>query len=220
MEVLAPFLARGGGPKALAEALRERKLKVGSAAKALAALQAAGSSDQGLTQVLSKAAGIVVVGPVYSEIFVRDLASESIRGDAGRGRQVFQLAGCTACHRMGAKKTGVSMIGPDLRTIGNTLSTDRIIEEVLWPGRAVKEGYSLLQVTTKDGTVHQGYEQRSRSEDVFLKPLVRAETIRIPKNQVHVKAQTGSAMPAGLTAALNREQLRDLICFLTGLGRK
>jgi len=220
VEVLAPFLARGVGPKALAEALRERKLKVGSAAKALAALQAAGSSDQGLTQVLSKAAGIVAVGPVYSEIFVRDLASESIRGDAGRGRQVFQLAGCTACHRVGAEKTGVSMIGPDLSTIGNTLSTDRIIEEVLWPGRAVKEGYSLLRVTTKDGTVHQGYEQRSRSEDVFLKPLGRAETIRIPKNQVHVKAQTGSAMPAGLTAALNREQLRDLICFLTGQGRK
>ena len=112
------------------------------------------------------------------------------------------------------------MIGPDLSTIGNTLSIDRIIEEVLWPGRAVKEGYSLLQVTTKDGTVHQGYEQRSRSEDVFLKPLGRNETIRISKNQIHVKAQAGSAMPAGLTAALNREQLQDLICFLTGQGRE
>ena len=46
------------------------------------------------------------------------------------------------------------------------------------------------------------------------------DRFRISKNQIHVKAQAGSAMPAGLTAALNREQLRDLICFLTGQGRK
>ncbi len=218
-EVLAPFLAREGGPKALAEALGKNTLKVYTAAKALAALQAAGSSDEALTQVLSKAAGIKVAGPVYSETFVRDLARESAKGDIGRGRQVFQLTGCAVCHQVEATKNDVPFIGPDLTALGNTLSTERIIEEVLWPGRAVKEGYSLLRVTTQDGTVHQGYEERSRSEDIFLRPLGRADTIRIPKNQIRAKTQAGSAMPTGLTAALNREELRDLIAFLTGLGR-
>jgi len=150
---------------------------------------------------------------------VRDLTRESAKGDIGRGRQVFQLTGCAACHQVEATKNDFPFIGPDLTALGNTLRPERIIEEVLWPGRAVKEGYSLLRVTTQDGTVHQGYEERSRSEDVFLRPLDRADTIRIPKNQIRAKTEAGSAMPTGLTAALNREELRDLIAFLTGLGR-
>ena len=219
-EVLVLFLAREDGSKALAKALLKSGLKAGPAAKALAALQAAGSSDEDLTQVLSKAAGIAVAGPVYSEKFVRNLARESASGNAARGKEVFQSVGCVACHRVGAPTAGITYIGPDLSTIGNTLSTERIIEEVLWPSRAVKEGFSLLQVTTKDGTIHQGYEERSRSADIFLKPLGRADTVRIPQNQIRAKSQAGSAMPAGLTAVLKRNQLRDLIQFLSRQGRE
>ena len=69
------------------------------------------------------------------------------------------------------------------------------------------------------GTVHQGYGQRLRSEDVFLHPLSRTETIRIPENQIRAKVQVGSAMPTGLTAVLKREQLRDLIRFFAEQGR-
>ena len=72
------------------------------------------------------------------------------------------MAGCAACHRVSAPIAGVTYIGSDLSTIGNTLNSERIIEETLWPGRAVKEGFSLVQVTTKGGTLHQGYEQRPR----------------------------------------------------------
>jgi putative heme-binding domain-containing protein len=219
-EVLVLFFSREGGSKVLAEALLKNDLKAGPAAKALAALQATGSSDETLTQVLSKAAGIAVAGPVYSENFVRDLARESVGGNAARGKEVFHSVGCVACHRVGAPTAGITHIGPELSTIGNTLSTERIIEEVLWPGRAVKEGFSLLQVTTKDGTIHQGYEERSRSEDIFLKPLGRADTVRIPQNQIRAKSQARSAMPAGLTATLKREQLRDLIRFLSWQGRE
>jgi putative heme-binding domain-containing protein len=219
-EVLALFLSREGGSKALAEALLKIGLEAGPAAKALAALQAAGSSDEALTQVLSKAVGIAVAGPVYSEKFVRVLARESASGNAARGKEVFQSVGCVGCHRIDAPRAGLTYIGPDLDTIGNTLSTERIIEEVLWPGRAVKEGFSLLQVTTRDGTIHQGYEERSRAADIFLKPLGRADTIRIPQNQIRATSQAGSAMPAGLTATLKREQLRDLIQFLSRQGRE
>ena len=158
-------------------------------------------------------------GGSFGEQFVRDLARESATGDVARGQKIFQLISCVACHSVGSPKNDIPSIGPDLNTIGNTLSTERIIEEVLWPGRAVKEGYSLVRVITKDGTVHQGYEQRSRAQDVFLQLLGSAETIRIPQNQIRAKVQTGSAMPAGLTAVLKREQLRDLICFLTKQGR-
>ena len=77
----------------------------------------------------------------------------------------------------------------------------------------------MMQVTTRSGTIHQGYEQRSRSKDILLRPLSQPGTIRIPQDQVREQTQVGSAMPTGLTAGLKRVQLRDLIRFLAQQGR-
>jgi putative heme-binding domain-containing protein len=217
-EVLSPFLNREGGGPALIAALAKRKL--GAAPAALAKLQSLGSNETGLMNLLSQAAGIENTVPAYSAEFVAALAKESAKGDAANGRRAFQAAGCAVCHRIGsATNNGIPFIGPELDTIGNTLSTERIIEEVLWPGRHVKEGFSLLQITTRSGTIHQGYEQRSRSKDIFLRPLSQPGTIQIPNDQIRSQAQIGSAMPAGLTAGLKRGQLRDLILFLAKQGR-
>jgi len=213
--ILAPFLNREGGGKALMAALAKRKLE----AAPLAKLQSLGSSKMELMNFLSQTAGIENTVPAYSAEFVAALAKESTKGNTVNGRQTFQAAGCAVCHKTGpATNNGIPFIGPELDTIGNTLSTERIIEEVLWPGRHVKEGFSLIQVTTKLGEIHQGYEQRSRSKDIFLRPLSRVETIRIPHDQVREQTQVGSAMMPGLTAGLKRGQLRDLICFLAQQG--
>ena len=218
--VLSPFVNREGGGRALTAALAKRELGAAPAAAALAKLQSLGSSEAELMNHLSRAAGIENTVPAYSAEFVVALARESAEGDAANGRRVFQAAGCAVCHKIGsATNGGIPFIGPELDTIGNTLSTERIIEEVLWPGRHVKEGYSLTRVTLKTGAVHMGYEQRSRSDDVFLRPLSQPGTIRIPRDEVSTQAQIGSAMTAGLTAGLKRGPLRDLIRFLTEQGR-
>ena len=218
--VLSPFLNREGGGPALTAALARRKPGAAPAAVALAKLQSLGSNETGLMNLLSQAAGIENTVPAYSAEFVAALAKESAKGDAANGRRAFQAAGCAVCHKIGlATNNGIPFIGPELDTIGNTLSTERIIEEVLWPGRHVKEGYSLVLVTTITGDVHAGYEQRSRSDDIFLSPLSQPGTIQIPHDQIRSQAQIGSAMPAGLTAGLKRGQLRDLILFLAEQGR-
>jgi putative heme-binding domain-containing protein len=218
--VLSPFLSREGGGEALRAALAKRSLGPAVAAAALARLRSLGASEAGLMEYLSRAAGIQNSVSPYSAEFVAALASESAKGDAANGRRLFQAAGCAVCHSLGgATNGGVPFIGPELSTIGNTLSTPRIVEEVLWPGRHVKEGFSLARVTTKTGEVHTGYEQRSRSEDLFLRPLGQSGTIRIPRDTIRSHEQMGSAMLPGLTAGLQRGQLRDLIRFLAGQGR-
>ena len=134
---------------------------------------------------------------------------------------MFVDTGCIACHRISsANNNGIPFIGPELETIGNTLSTERIIEETLWPARHVKEGFSLMQVTTKNGSVHQGYEQPSRVKNVILRPLTQVASITIPHGEVREQTGLGSAMPAGLTANLSQQQLADLIRFLSEQGRK
>jgi putative heme-binding domain-containing protein len=219
-EVLSPLLNREGGGTALTAALASHELGAAQAAAALAKLQSLGSSEMELMNFLSQTAGIKNTVPPYSAEFVAALAKESAKGNAANGRQTFQAAGCAVCHKISpATNKGIPLIGPELDTIGNTLSTERIIEEVLWPGRHVKEGFSLVQVTTRSGTIHQGYEQRWRSKDILLRPLSQPGTIQIPQDQIRSQAQIGSAMPAGLTAGLKRGQLRDLIRFLAEQGR-
>ena len=96
---------------------------------------------------------------------------------------------------------------------------DRIVEEVLWPTRQVKEGYTMVRVVTRDGGVFQGYERNEKGDrDLLLRDLSSANLRRIPRKQIASRSKAGSAMPPGLTAGLTRSQLRDLIRYLHELG--
>jgi putative heme-binding domain-containing protein len=219
-EVLYIFLNRESGSKALMKALTKSNLDKTSAAKTLVKLQSIGSSDTNLMNYLSKVAGIKNTVPTYSLEYISNLAKASSKGDAKNGKLIFSTAGCAACHKIeSSNNNGIPFIGPELETIGNTLSPERIIEEVIWPSRHVKEGYNLLQVTTNGGDVYQGYEQRSREKSVILRPLSQARTITIPQEQIREQSQLGSAMPTGLTANLSKKHLSDLIRYLSEKGR-
>ena len=130
-------------------------------------------------EYIGKVAGVKSSVPTYSAGYVSSLAKAAAGADAANGKLMLYSRGLH-CLSQVANNAGIPFIGPELETIGNTLSTERIIEETLWPGRHVKEGFSLLQVTTKNGNVHQGYEQRSRAKDVILRSLTQATTITIP----------------------------------------
>ena len=187
---------------------------------ALSRLQSIGSSETKLIDYLGKVVGLKNNLPTYSTGYVSSLVKASIKADSANGKQLFSAVGCIACHKVGAaNNNGIPFIGPELETLGNTLTTERIIEETIWPGRHEKEGYSLLQVTTKNGQIHQGYEQRSRAKDVILRPLTQAATIIIPQGEIREQTELGSAMPVGLTANLSKQQLADLICYLAEQGR-
>ena len=219
-DVLQTFLNREAGGDALTKALTKARIGKAPAAAALAKLQSIGSSETKLMDYLGKVAGVKNNVPTYSARYVSSLAKAATKADAANGKTMFTAAGCIACHKVGeANNNGIPFIGPDLETIGNTLSTERIIEETLWPGLHVKEGFSLLQVTTKNGGVHQGYEQRSRAKDVILRPLTQTTTITIPHVEISEQTELGSAMPAGLTANLSKQQLADLIRYLSEQGR-
>ena len=219
-ELLYIFLNRESGSKALMKALGKSNLNKTSAAKILAKLQSIGCSDTNLMSYLSKVAEIKNTVPTYSLKYISDLAKASSKGNARNGKLIFSTAGCVACHQIeSSTNNGIPFIGPELETIGNTLSPELIIEEVIWPSRHVKEGYNLLQVTTNDGDVYQGYEQRTREKNVILRPLSQARTITIPQEEIREQSQLGSAMPTGLTSNLSMKHLADLIRYLSEKGQ-
>jgi len=218
---LAAFLERKGGAEELANALEDAKLKSAVAEDLLRALYSTGRLDKVLVKVLNETIGVTGQVPPYNEAYVEALVSESMKkGDSERGALLFKTSACVTCHRVGDEG---AVIGPDLVTIGSTLSPQRIIEELLWPRRQVKEGYTVVQVVTSKGAIHQGYERRTRdsqaSGDLVMRELASRKLSTIKKEHIIDRRETGSPMPIGLTALLSRPQLLDLIHYLSELGK-
>jgi len=218
---LAAFLNRSGGAQALASALGARNLKPASARQLLAALFTTGHSDQVLLGVLNQSLGSFRQTPDYSKRYVQQLVSDAQqRGNAERGKLLFKTVACASCHKVGGNG---GKIGPDLTAIGTTLSVERITEELLWPNRQVKEGYSAVRVITAAGKIHQGYQRKTKESEaagnLVLQDPASGKLVTLKKQEVDQQQTTGSVMPGKLTALLSESQLLDLIEYLSELGK-
>ena len=218
---LAAFVNRTGGAQSLAAAMKSRKLKPETARQLLRSLFSTGHSDRELLGAFNTALGASAKAPDYNEQFVKRLVGDAAKsGDVARGGVLFKNLACVSCHKVGGSG---GTIGPDLTAIGTTLSPERIAEELLWPNRQVKEGFSVVQVVTADGKIHQGYQRKTKDSqatgDLVLQDLATRKLVTIKKESIEVKKVTGSVMPAGLTAVLSRVQLLDLVRFLSDLGK-
>lgn len=111
-------------------------------------------------------------------------------------------------------------MGPDLTEVGAGRSLELLIESVLWPNRQIREGYMTTRLTTKDGKTHMGYWLSEENGVVTLRNIAAPIEQKIAKAEIVQKEDAGSGMPAGLTAALNRQELADLIAYLSGLKKK
>ena len=156
--------------------------------------------------------------PDFNEAYVRQVASDARKkGNASEGSLLFNSLACTSCHKVG----GVT--APDLTAIGTTLSAERIVEELLWPNRQIKEGYTVVQVLTDSGKIHQGYERHTKasqaSGDLLIQKLDSQKTILIKRENIEETQSVGSPMPTGLTSVLTQSQLLDLIRYLSELGQ-
>jgi len=218
---LAAFVNRTGGAAALAAAMKSSTLKPEVARLLLKSLFATGHSDRELLGILNTALGASGKPPEYSQTLVGQLVGEAAKsGDRRRGAVLFKSLACASCHRVGGRG---GEIGPDLTAIGTTLSPQRIAEELLWPNRQVKEGFSVVQVVTVDGKIHQGYQRKTKgggdAGDLVLQDLATRKLLTIKAADIEVKTVTGSVMPRGLTAVLSRQQLLDLVRYLSDLGK-
>jgi putative heme-binding domain-containing protein len=213
------FLAKKGGSEALAAALSAAPIPADTAKLGLRALSSAGRQDDALRASLSASAGISSAAIEYSVDLVRELGKEALaEGNPARGEKVFRgaLTNCFSCHAIGAAG---GKVGPDLSAVGTGLPIDLVIESVLWPNRQVKEGYMTTAVITKSDQIYQGFHASEDKQTLILRDPAKDELIRIPIAEIARRKEIGSIMPEGLTNALTRAELRDLIRFLADLGK-
>ncbi|HAM71327.1 MAG TPA: hypothetical protein DCM86_06760 [Verrucomicrobiales bacterium] len=219
--VVSVFLARQGGAIALGEGLMKgagRPTKR-AATLALERMTGSGRSEPALLGILRNAAGVnsqsreLTAGEI--QLLAQEVGSE---GNAVRGGEIYRRAelGCQNCHAIGG--VGGS-IGPDLGALGTAQRVDFIIGAVLYPQREVKEGFTAFAITTRTGDEHQGYLIRESAEEVVLRDVLLQREVRVRREAIQERRKIGSLMPPGLVDGLTRGEFRDLVRFLSELGR-
>ena len=218
--VLQPFLNRKAGLTILAPAVSRSKPTTDAAKLTLRALAASGRDAPALRNALHGILGSEALIPTYSAELVSQLSHSVTRsGNATRGKSLFNapIANCIACHKI---NDDGGFQGPDLSSVGTGMTTELIIEAILWPKRQVKEGYLATTVTTKTGEYHQGYKTKETGDELVLRSAATGREVRIPKNAITERHEAGTLMPAGLTAGMTRQELVDLVAYLSQLGRR
>lgn len=217
-EIFSAFFSRQGGLAALESAMAATPPSKTAAEIGLRLMNGSGKRNDKLSRLLENTAGFSSAGFALRGDDMKKFAEEVRKvGDAQNGAQVFRRAelGCVACH---AVKGEGGNIGPDLSALGAAQPVDFIVGAILEPQKEIKEGYISVSITTKDGGERQGYLVREDARELVLRDVLENREVRIARDGVKEKRGNGSVMPEGLVNTLTRDELRDLVRYLSELG--
>jgi putative heme-binding domain-containing protein len=220
-QVLAPILRQASGTTALATAFAATPPSEGSARAMAAFLARAGRPAPELASVLGRPTGAGSASgrwtsPAARQEFLKTVAAS---GDATRGARIFARPelGCTSCHGIGASQPG---LGPDLGALGTAQTPEFILRALLEPQAEVKEGFMSWTLTLQNGEEVQGRIESSSPQELVLLDAATRKPLRLARTEIRSQTQAGSIMPAGLADGLSDPELRDLLRYLAGLGRR
>lgn len=207
------------GSKLLAQELLDKSIPEDVARTGLRVVRSTGRPAPELVEALTRA-GKLSMGPrKLSRADLDSLVQEVIQsGNPARGESIYRRKDmlCMKCHAIGGAG---GQVGPDMTSIGGSAPVDYLIESLLEPNKAVKEGYHSLLITTTQGKQFSGIKIRETPSELILRtPEDKEVTIAI--RDIEEKSQGGSLMPQGLTDALTRAELIDLVRFLSELGKQ
>jgi len=214
------FLQRNNGSEALAvEITKSGKIPTDTAKLGIRTAQASAQVDSALIQALAKAGGVSADPPdITKEEMAKLIAEIGTQGDPVRGEAIYRgkNASCQKCHSIGGAGGNV---GPDLVSIGASAPLDYIVDSMYFPNKAVKEGYNSVVVTTKDGRILTGIKVQADAATTTLRDA-NADEVMIQNATISKQRNSGSIMPAGLMDPLTRQEVLDLVRFLSELGKQ
>lgn len=216
--LLDAFFLRQGGPDKLAAALEGKQLHADVAKRALVYMLSVGRSDQALSDVLTKAAGIAADAPPPSQEEVQKIAAEvTAKGNAAQGEKIFRRAdlSCMKCH---AVSRAGGQVGPELSAVGSISPVDYIVNSILNPDLAKKEQYITKLFQTIDGEVFTGIVIDRNDQRVNLRDAT-GKIVTLAADDIAAEKEGKSLMPQGITKFLTHAELLDLAKFVSELGK-
>jgi putative heme-binding domain-containing protein len=137
-----------------------------------------------------------------------------------RGRQLYSLVACSACHRFGNEGGSV---GPDLTGVAGRFSLHDLLESIVEPSKVISDQYQAINVRLKNGDSISGRVGNLNGaniniiEDMFdpgkMTNVKRADIESIEPSKV-------SPMPEGLLNSLQLDEIQDLVAYLLARGDK
>jgi putative heme-binding domain-containing protein len=216
--MLDALLGRKEGADQLAAALEKQPPGADAAKLVLRYIYSIGRSDQQLSDMLSKAAGIALDAPPPSQEEVAKIAARvSQHGDAARGERIFRRAdlSCMKCHAVA--QAGGS-VGPDLSPVGSISPVDYIVNSILNPNLAIKEQFVTRRVLTTDGEIFTGIQIDRDDQRLRLRDAA-GKIVTVPTGSIDQEGEGKSLMPQGLTKFLTEQEFLDLARFVSELGK-
>ena len=146
------------------------------------------------------------------EVYKKYLQVLDLKGDTAKGLKVFQTV-CGVCHQYQGRYGRA--YGPDLGSINNREKAS-IMTDILNPNRSIAVKYDLWNVTKKNGERVGGIMSSETSTAITLNQL-DGQKITVARADIKLmETARASAMPVGLEGAVSKEQMADLLAFLTG----
>jgi len=218
LDIYSAFLQRKGGSAALAKALVSKKLSADVAKFGIKAVRASVQDAPGLIEALTKAGDLAAQKRELTPKELQEMVADVARlGSAERGEALYRRADmqCLKCHAIAGAG---GQVGPDLGSIGASAPVDYLIDSLLLPNKAVKEGFHALRIEMLDGKAHTGIKVRETNDQLVLRTVEDKELV-LPVKEIEQKRQSRSLMPDGLADSLTRGELIDLVRFLSELGK-
>jgi putative membrane-bound dehydrogenase-like protein len=152
--------------------------------------------------------------PTRQKIIDEYKAALELKSEAKRGKDVFKRV-CSTCHRL--DNVGVE-VGPDLLSALRNKTPEILMVDILDPSRDVDPRYINYVVTTKAGRSFTGMIAVETPSSVTLRRAEKAEDTILRSQIDEIQATAKSVMPEELEKQLTKQDLADVIAYLTSVA--
>jgi quinoprotein glucose dehydrogenase len=158
----------------------------------------------------------------YKNIKVKDeqmapYQAALLGGTAAEGKKIFferPDAQCVRCHKINGQGGDV---GPDLSHVGAQKDRNYLLESIVFPNRQIAPGFDSVSVTLKDGDTSYAGVLKSETPTELSLQSSDGKLVTVKKSEIQARGKALSPMPEGMAQILSRQDLRNLVEFLSSL---
>jgi putative membrane-bound dehydrogenase-like protein len=134
----------------------------------------------------------------------------TLAGDVQRGKAVFTKS-CSVCHRL---EDAGHAVGPDLQALSNKTPL-YLLTEILDPNRNADTRYLAYVAITRSGRTFTGLLAGESATSITLRAQEGKEQVLLRSELDDFQSTGKSLMPEGLEKELSKQDVADLIAYLT-----
>jgi quinoprotein glucose dehydrogenase len=137
-------------------------------------------------------------------------------GNAEEGKKIFVErveVSCVRCHKAGSDG---GEVGPDLAHVAATKTREYLLESIVYPNKHIAAGFESVLVTMNDGAVYAGLLKSETASEIEVNSPEDG-ILKLKKADIKSRGTGLSAMPEELRQVLTKQDLRNLVEFLSGL---